>query len=81
MEAEIAVARAYEIVENPQRDDQSKIDDLLWIDAQIYQNIGTETSKNYKEKSKRASAVIYRLIKTIDHEKGQRFLNALGLSK
>ena len=81
MEAEIAVARAYEIVDNPQRDDQSKIDDLLWIDAQIYQNIGTETSKNYKEKSKRASAVIYRLIKTIDHEKGQRFLNALGLSK
>jgi hypothetical protein len=81
MEAEIAVARAYEIVENPQKDDQSKIDDLLWIDAQIYQNIGIETSKNYKEKSKRASAVIYRLIKTIDHEKGQRFLNALGLSK
>lgn len=81
MEAEIAVAKAYEIVDNPQRDDQSKIDDLLWIDAQIYQNIGTDTPKNYKEKSKRASAVIYRLIKTMDQEKGQRFLNALGLSK
>ena len=81
MEAEIAVARAYEVAENPAMSELSKIDKLLWIDAQIYQNIGTDTSKNYKEKSKRASAVIYRLIKTIDHEKGQRFLNALGLSK
>lgn len=81
MDAEMAVAKAYEILNDPKRTENDKINLLLWVDAQIYANIGTETSKMYKEKSKRASAVIYRLIKTIDRDKGQRFLNALGLTK
>ena len=81
MDAEIAVAKAYEILNDPKRSEKDKINLLLWVDAQIYQNIGIESSKNYKEKSRRASAVIYRLIKTLDHDKGQRFLTALGLSK
>ena len=81
MDAEIAVAKAYEILNDPQKSETKKIDLLLWVDAQIYANIGSETSRVYKEKSKRASAVIYRLIKTLDHDKGQRFLMALGLTK
>jgi len=81
MDAEMAVAKAYEIVNDPQRSESDKVNLLLWVDAQIYQNIGTESSRNYKEKSRRASAVIYRLIKTIDQDKGQRFLHALGMNR
>lgn len=81
MDAELAVAKAYEILNDPKRTESDKINLLLWVDAQIYANIGTDTTRNYKEKSRRASAVIYRLIKTLDHDKGQRFLMALGLTK
>lgn len=81
MDAEIAVAKAYEILNDHKGNDLEKIDLLLWVDAQIYMNIGIETSKSYKEKTRRASAVIYRLIKVLDHDKGQRFLNALGMTK
>jgi hypothetical protein len=61
--------------------DKDTIDQLLHIDAQMYANTGTETSKAEMESIKRASAFIYRLIKSIDYDKGQRFIQGMGLTR
>ena len=61
--------------------DKECIDKLLHIDAQMYANTGEETSKAEMESIKRASAFIYRLIKGVDYDKGQRFIQAMGLTR
>ena len=61
--------------------DKETIDQLLHIDAQMYANTGSDTSKAEMESIKRASAFIYRLIKGIDYDKGQRFIQAMGLTR
>ncbi len=61
--------------------DKETIDQLLHIDAQMYANTGLETSKAEMDSIKRASAFIYRLIKGIDYDKGQRFIQAMGLTR
>ena len=61
--------------------DKECIDKLLHIDAQMYANTGEDTSKAEMESVKRASAFIYRLIKGIDYDKGQRFIQAMGLTR
>jgi hypothetical protein len=57
--------------------DKEKIDELMHIDAQLYQNTGTETPKYIKEKLKSMSRNIYRLVRHIDEQKGSRFLRAM----
>jgi hypothetical protein len=61
--------------------DKETIDQLLHIDAQMYANTGIETTKAEMDSIKRASAFIYRLIKGIDYDKGQRFIQAMGLTR
>ena len=61
--------------------DKECIDKLLHIDAQMYANTGLDTSKAEMESIKRASAFIYRLIKGVDYDKGQRFIQAMGLTR
>jgi len=61
--------------------DKETIDQLLHIDAQMYANTGLETSKAEMDSIRRASAFIYRLIKGIDYDKGQRFIQAMGLTR
>lgn len=61
--------------------DSETIDELLRIDASMYSSLGTDSTKAEVASTKRASAFIYRLIKGIDHSKGQRFLLAMGLTK
>jgi hypothetical protein len=57
--------------------DTEKVAELLHIDAQMYQNCGSETPKYAKEKVKTMSRNIYRLIKDLDQERGSRFLRAM----
>ncbi len=61
--------------------DKECIDKLLHIDAQMYANTGEDTSKAEMDSIKRASAFIYRLIKGVDYDKGQRFIQAMGLTR
>ena len=61
--------------------DKEAIDQLLHIDAQMYANAGEDTSKAEMESIRRASAFIYRLIKSIDYDKGQRFIQGMGLTR
>ena len=69
------------ILFNEEQSDKETIDQLLHIDAQMYANTGSDTSKAEMESIKRASAFIYRLIKGIDYDKGQRFIQAMGLTR
>tara|TARA_R100001510_G_scaffold57612_1_gene66436 strand:+ start:1970 stop:2200 length:231 start_codon:yes stop_codon:yes gene_type:complete len=46
--------------------DRKKIDKLLEIDADIYCNLGIESTKTEIENAKKQSRKIYRIIKTID---------------
>jgi hypothetical protein len=46
--------------------DQKKIDKLLEIDADLYCNLGKESTKTDIENTKRQSRKIYRAIKSID---------------
>ena len=46
--------------------DQKKIDKLLEIDADLYCNLGKESTKTDIENTKRQSRRIYRAIKSID---------------
>ena len=46
--------------------DQKKIDKLLEIDADLYCNLGQESTKTDIENTKKQSRKIYRAIKSID---------------
>ncbi len=51
-----------------------KVDTLLAIDADLYCNLGIESSKTERENVKMRSRKIYRLIKTIDEYSGKLLL-------
>jgi hypothetical protein len=51
-----------------------KIDILFEIDADLYCNLGSESSKTEVEKVKRQSRKIYKAIKTIDEYTGRLLL-------
>jgi len=51
-----------------------KVDTLLAIDADLYCNLGVESSKTERENVKMQSRKIYRLIKTIDEYSGKLLL-------
>ncbi len=54
--------------------DKKKIDTLLQIDADLYTNLGKESSKTQVENVKKASRKIYKAIKTIDEYTGRLLL-------
>ena len=51
-----------------------KIDTLFEIDADLYCNLGTESSKTEVEKVKRQSRKIYKAVKTSDEYTGRLLL-------
>jgi len=54
--------------------DRKKIDALLEMDANIYCNLGIDSTKTERYEAKKLSKQIYRAIKTIDPEQGQKYL-------
>ena len=54
--------------------DKRKIDSLLEMDATMYCNFGSDSTKTDKLNTKRKSRQIYRAIKTIDLKMGNDFL-------
>ena len=54
--------------------DKKKVDTLLAIDADLYCNLGIESSKTERENVKVKSRKIYRLIKSIDEYTGKILL-------
>lgn len=54
--------------------DKKKIDRLLELNAIIYTNLGTDSSKAEWESAEVTSRYIYRIIKKYNKEQGQMFL-------
>lgn len=54
--------------------DKRKIDTLLEIDATMYTNLGTDSTKTDRENTRRDSRFIYRAIKSIDELLGKELL-------
>ena len=53
---------------------KKKIDELLKIDAELYCNLGNESSKTEVERIKKQSRKIYRAIKKVDEYSGRLLL-------
>lgn len=51
-----------------------KIDSLLEMDANIYCNLGSDSTKAERYEAQKTSRQIYRAIKTIDLEQGKKYL-------
>jgi cob(I)alamin adenosyltransferase len=62
------------IIEYKTWSDKRKIDTLLEIDADLYCNMGNDSSKTEREAVKVQSRKIYRLIKSIDEYTGKLML-------
>lgn len=54
-----------------------KIDKLLQIDCKQYTELGIDSTQKEKEEVKKNSMKIYRAIKTIDKEIGDRLISAV----
>tara|TARA_R100000935_G_C2782718_1_gene142425 strand:+ start:137 stop:364 length:228 start_codon:yes stop_codon:yes gene_type:complete len=53
---------------------RKKIDSLLEIDSNIYCNLGIDSTKSEKIEAKKQSKAIYRAIRKLDKNTGDRFL-------
>jgi len=54
--------------------DKDKIDRLLEMDAIMYTNMGSDSTKTERNEAKKKSRVIYRAIKTLDRDLGDMLL-------
>lgn len=53
---------------------KDKIDRLLEMDAIMYTNMGSDSTKTERNEAKKKSRVIYRAIKTLDRDLGDMLL-------
>lgn len=56
---------------------RKKIDELLKMDCFQYTNLGIDSLKEEKNNVKKNSKIIYRVIKEIDKEIGERLLSSI----
>ena len=62
------------ILNHPTLSDREKIDELLFMDAQLYANTGTDSTQYEHALNKANSILIYEAIKQIDYTMGESFL-------
>lgn len=65
------------IIEFKSWSDKKKIDELLRLDCSQYTNLGLESSKSQRQEVKKNSRKIYKLIKKVDKELGDKFLRVM----
>lgn len=58
-----------------------KIDKLLQIDCKQYTELGIDSSKKEKDEVRKNSMKIYKIIKTIDREIGDRLVSSADKQK
>jgi len=76
MMEQVLLDRINDIVNAPATDKQ-KIDGLLELDAQLYTELGVDSTKADKVETRRKSRIIYREIRSIDKKDGNLLLNHL----
>ena len=65
------------IINNPTATDREKVDELLFLDAQLYANLGTDSTDEDRVLAKTNSILIYEAIKKIDYSQGDIYLRLL----
>tara|TARA_R110000803_G_scaffold72729_2_gene136418 strand:- start:5672 stop:5902 length:231 start_codon:yes stop_codon:yes gene_type:complete len=65
------------IVEFKTWSNKKKVDELLRLDCNQYTNLGINSSKKEVEEVNKTSRKIYRLIKKVDKELGEKFLHLM----
>ena len=65
------------IVEFKTWSNKKKVDELLRLDCNQYANLGINSSKKEVEEVNKTSRKIYRLIKKVDKELGEKFLHLM----
>lgn len=65
------------IVEFKTWSNKKKVDELLRLDCNQYTNLGINSSKKEVEEVNKTSRKIYRQIKRVDKELGERFLHLM----
>jgi len=73
---QVLLDRINDIINAPATDRQ-KIDGLLELDAQLYTELGIDSTKADKVETRRKSRIIYREIRSIDKKDGNLLLNHL----
>lgn len=66
-----------DVVDDTTMTDKEKIDNLLWIDANIYSNMGLDSTTKERDVATRTSKKIYTCIKNIDKEIGETFIRLI----
>ena len=66
-----------DVVDDTTMTDKEKIDNLLWIDANIYSNMGLDSTRKEKYEAISNSKKIYTCIKSIDKEVGETFIRLI----
>ena len=66
-----------DVVEDTAMTDKEKIDELLRVDAIIYCNLGTDSTRKERDEATRYSKKIYNCIKAIDNEMGETFIRLI----
>jgi hypothetical protein len=64
----------YKIAEDYNKSVIQRINELLEADANMYTNLGSDSTKKDKQDVKKTSRVIYKAIKDIDFETGKLLL-------
>jgi len=62
------------IAENYNKSVIQRVNELLEIDATMYTNLGSDSTKAEKQEVKKNSRIIYRAIKDLDFETGKLLL-------
>ena len=65
------------IVEFKTWSNKKKVDELLRLDCNQYTNLGNNSSKKEVEEVNKTSRKIYRQIKRVDKELGEKFLHLM----
>lgn len=66
-----------DVVNDTTMTDKEKIDNLLWIDANIYSNMGMDSTQKERDEATRLSKKIYNCIKSIDDQIGETFIRLI----
>jgi len=66
-----------DVVDDTTMKDKQKIDELLRVDAIIYCNLGTDSTRKERDEATRNSKKIYTCIKKIDKEMGETFIRLI----
>lgn len=74
LKKEFSIDSEIDLLHRKYKDTQKILDRLLCLDAQLYMNLGINSTKTDKAEVKKESRKIYRAIKKIDPKLGDLFL-------